>query len=135
MARQGVSLILGDLEMAVLDHLWRTGNGDAKSVHRAIGIERGIALNTVQSALERLFRKKILGREKVSHAYVYAPLVQRAELMARLIDDIVQPLSDGRAEPFLAAFVDYATRADSDALDHLDALIAARRAASAPEKR
>lgn len=121
-------LILGDLEMAVLDHLWQFAQGDAKSVHLVVGAKRGITPNTVQSTLERLFRKGLLDREKVSHAYVYKPQVTRTELMAQLIDDVVQPLSIGQTEPLLAAFVEYATRTDARVLDRLEKLIIARRA-------
>lgn len=114
--------------MAVLDHLWRFGQGDAKSVHLVVAPTRGIKPNTVQSTLERLYRKGLLDREKVSHAYVYEPRITRTELMAKLIDDVVQPLSTGQAEPFLAAFVEHASRTDVKALDHLEKLIIARRA-------
>lgn len=115
---------LGELEMAVLEHLWLAKSGDAKAVHHSIGVQRGIAQNTVQSTLERLFRKQLLGREKVSHAYVYSPLVQRGELMTQLIDDVVQTLSDGKTDYLLSAFVDYAARADASSLDRLEELIA-----------
>lgn len=120
-------LILGDLEMAVLDHLWRVGQGDAKSVHLVVGSTRGIMPNTVQSTLERLYRKGLLDREKVSHAYVYEPRIARTELMAQLIDDVVKPLSTGQAEPFFAAFIEHALRTDVKALDRLEKLIIARR--------
>lgn len=119
--------VLGDLEMAVLDHLWKVNQADAKAVHLIVGTSRNISLNTVQSTLERLYRKGLLGREKVSHAFVYEPCIARAELMAQIIDDIVQPISKGEAEPFLAAFVEYAARVDIKALDRLEKIISARR--------
>ena len=119
---------LGALELAVLDELWAHGALDAKAAHRAIGVPRGIALNTVQSTLERLFRKQILRREKLSHAYVYTPAVQREELMERLIEAVVETFSRGRSEPMLAAFVDLAARVDENNLSRLERLIAERRA-------
>ena len=72
---------LGSLELAVLEELWAQSGQDAKAVHRRIGKRRGISLNTVQSTLERLFRKGFLKREKVSHAFLYMPAVKREELM------------------------------------------------------
>ena len=111
-----------------MESLWSQGERDAKSVHNEIGVRRGISLNTVQSTLERLFRKGLLQREKVSHAFVYAPAVQRKELMERLIGDVVETLSDGRPEPMLAAFVDLAVRVDEENLARLERLLAERRA-------
>lgn len=125
---------LGELEMAVLEHLWLKVSGDAKAVHNCIGTPRGISQNTIQSTLERLFRKGLLGREKVSHAYVYSPLVQREELMTQLIDEVVKTLSDGKTDYLLSAFVDYAARADESSLDRLEQLIAQRREIESLEK-
>jgi predicted transcriptional regulator len=117
---------LGDLEIAVMEALWRQGGRDAKSLHREVGVRRGISLNTVQSALERLFRKGLLTREKVSHAFVYTPALERRALMVRLIGDLVATLSDGRPEPMLGAFVDLAAQVDFENLARLERLLAER---------
>jgi len=119
---------LGELEMAVLEHLWGAESGSAKDVHKSIGTQRGISVNTIQSTLERLFRKKLLHREKISHSYVYSPSVQRGELVTQLIDDVVNSLSDGKSDYMLSAFVDLAARTDESNLDRLEALIAEHRA-------
>lgn len=119
---------LGELEPLVLEELWAQGACDAKTMHRRIGDRRGIAHNTVQSTLERLFLKELLSREKVSHAFVYAPLVRREQLMERLIGEVVETFSAGRPEPMLAAFVDLAARVDDENLARLERLIAERRA-------
>jgi predicted transcriptional regulator len=116
-----------------MDALWRQGGQDAKSVHGDVGVRRGISPNTVQSTLERLYRKGLLVREKVSHAFLYTPAVQREELMARLIGDLVETLSDGRPEPMLAAFVDLAARTDEANLERLERLVAERRARGGDE--
>lgn len=118
---------LGDLETAVLEHLWAAGPLDVKAVHRAVGSPRGITLNTVQSAMERLFRKGLLAREKVSHAYVYAPRHTREQLGARVVQDVVARLLQGEAAPVLEAFVDLAARTDAANLDRLERLIALKR--------
>nr|WP_223165095.1 BlaI/MecI/CopY family transcriptional regulator [Massilia frigida] len=119
---------LGDLEKAVLDDLWSHVSGDAKEVHARVGVARGISPNTVQSTLERLYRKSLLTREKISHAYVYSPRVQREELMGAMIADLVGTLGKAQSGSMLSAFVDFAVRADQSNLDRLESLIAARRA-------
>jgi predicted transcriptional regulator len=121
---------LGELETAVLDHLWTAGPSDVKAVQRSVGDPRGITLNTVQSTMERLFRKGLLARDKVSHAYVYTPQHTREELGARMVQDLVKRLMRGEAAPVLEAFVDLAARADEATLDRLEQLIAAKRKAS-----
>jgi predicted transcriptional regulator len=120
---------LGELETAVLEHLWTKGPADVKAVHRTLGSRRGITLNTVQSTMERLFRKGLLAREKVSHAYVYSPSHTREELGALVVEDVVARLLKGEAVPVLQAFVDLSARTDEANLDRLEQLIAERRKA------
>jgi predicted transcriptional regulator len=124
---------LGELEMAVLEHLWSQGELDAKGVHSALGKTRGISHNTIQSTLERLFKKKLLARQKISHAYVYRAVINRDELMGRLINDVVQTLSKANTDGMLAAFVDIAARTDDAHLDRLEQLIHEYRSSRAPE--
>lgn len=122
---------LGELEVAVLECLWDAGSADAKQVLAAIGRDRKTTLSTVQSTLERLCRKTLLQREKVSHAFIYSPIVTRDGLMTHLIDDVVRSVSDGGSDSMLAAFVDIAERADEKNLRRLEKMIAERRRSAA----
>ena len=121
---------LGDLEAAVLEYVWAHGPNDVKAVHRTLGARRKITLNTVQSTMERLFRKGLLAREKVSHAYVYSPRHTREQLGARVVEEVIARLLKGEAVPVLEAFVDLAARSDTANLDRLEQLIAEKRKAS-----
>lgn len=123
------ALNLGDLEIAVLEQLWASGQMDARAMHQRVSSSRRISLSTVQSALERLYRKGLLVREKVSHAYVYAPRVARDEVMARLVEAALDRFDGRQADGLLAAFAGYAERADEVTLDRLERLIAERKAA------
>jgi len=109
--------------MAVLEHLWSHGEFDAKGVYSALGKTRGISHNTIQSTLERLFKKKLLARNKISHSYVYLAIVGRDELMGRMINDVVNTISKNNSDGMLAAFVDIAARTDEAHLDRLEQLI------------
>jgi len=119
---------LGDLEIAVLEDIWRFGPSDAKTVYARVGRSRSIASNTVQSALERLFRKRILRREKISHAYEYSAGVSREELIRKLVESTVRRVAGTQSDVLLSTFVDLAARADDDQLRRLEELIARRRA-------
>ena len=114
---------LGELEMAVLEYLWSNGEFDTKGVHAVLGMARGISHNTIQSTLERLFKKKLLTRKKVSYAYVYQTAVARDELMGQMINDVVNTISKDNTDGMLAAFVDIAARTDDAHLDKLEQLI------------
>lgn len=118
---------LGELELAVLEYLWSSGEADVAETHGAVGKSRGITTNTVGSALERLHRKGLLGREKVSHAYRYRTVLTREDFAARRVLDV---LGDSRAlasTGLLSAFIDLVAEVDEESLDHLEDLIAEKR--------
>ena len=121
-------LKLGDLEVATLEAVWSAGALDARQLHVRIGERRGISLQTVQSTLERLFKKSLLQREKVSHAYVYSQRLSREDVMAKLVTDTVSRFGDNRNDGLLAAFSGLTETADEHVLARLEALIAERKA-------
>lgn len=106
---------------------------DVKAVHRRVGVSRAISLNTVQSTLERLHRKGLLRREKVSHAYQYEARLGRHELLGRLIESTAGRVGALGTDALMSAFVDVASRAGEAQLRQLEALVAARRAELAGE--
>lgn len=119
--------LLGELETAVMNHLWSGGDGEAKAVHAALGKPRGITLNTIQSTLKRLFEKGLLERDKVSHAHVYRARMSREGFHQGLLGELVGELMRGQADAVVSAFVDLAERAGPEHLARLEALVAERR--------
>jgi len=118
----------GELELAVLELVWSMGEVDVRIAHERLGTPRGITSNTVQSALERLFRKELLSRTRAGHAYRYTPAVSRDDFFARAAATAAGELRGARAHGVLAAFVDIAAKADRGNLDRLEAILAAARA-------
>lgn len=118
---------MGQLELNVLEYVWRLGAGDAKGIQQHLDRQRRISLSTVQSTLERLARKKLLMRKKSSHAYVYEPAVTRQNLIARMIRDVVSELSNGNLEPAMSGLIDLADPLDDRTLDRLEQMIVERR--------
>lgn len=118
---------LGELERAVLEELWSRGPADVKAVHRAVGVARGIAPNTVQSTLERLHRKGLTTRSKRGRAYEYAASLSRREWLGRAIEDLVRGVPGTGADSVAAAFVDVAQRTGAEHLDELERRLRERR--------
>ncbi|HEX9619591.1 MAG TPA: BlaI/MecI/CopY family transcriptional regulator [Polyangiaceae bacterium] len=118
---------LGELELSVLEHLWRVLDADVQEVHAAVGKKRGISPNTVGSALERLHKKNLLAREKVSHAYRYRAALDREAFRARRLLEAAGGLRALGKGGLLAAFVDLVADADGSALRELERLIRRKR--------
>jgi predicted transcriptional regulator len=118
---------LGELELATLDYLFCHTDADVGEIHAAIGKRRGITANTVGSALERLFRKGLAARTKVSHAYRYSAALSREALSARRVLEAAGGLGGLSDAGMLAAFVDLVADVDGAALERLERLIAQKR--------
>ena len=118
--------LLGELELAVMDFLWEASEGDVRAAYQAVGAQRNITSNPVQSTLKRLHDKGLAHRTKISHAFVYSPSCTRSEFHSRALDQVVGGLMEGQADAVLAAFVDLAEAAGPEQLERLEALVAAR---------
>jgi predicted transcriptional regulator len=118
---------LGQLELAALEHLWRVGEADVGQTHAVIGKKRGITANTIGSALERLFRKGLVSRHKVSHAFRYSATMLREEFAARRLLEAAGDLEALGSAGLLSAFVDLVADEDAKGLDRLEALIAEKK--------
>ena len=118
---------LGELERAVLEYLWQAGEADVAEAHAAVGQPRGITPNTVGSAIERLYRKDLVRRWKVSHAYRYSAVLDRDAFRARKLVDAAGGVRALGSAGLLAAFVDLVADTDARALDRLEQLIDAKR--------
>lgn len=126
-AKPSITVPLGDLEVQTLEYLWaEPSGGTAKQAHEAFGEARGVTLNTVQSTLERLFRKGLLTRSKVGHAYCYLAAVTRQAFLSSLINQVLGRFG-GDSESSIAAMVDVAERLDSETLTLLEQTIQERR--------
>lgn len=119
---------LGELELAVLRMLWQKPHQDAKTLWATFPDSRDISVNTVQSTLERLFRKQLLQRHKVGRAYLYAPQVSKGEFIGRLLGGVITTVHSGSMSPILSGFVDFADSVSEDTLLELEQLVAQRKA-------
>ncbi len=118
---------LGELEFRIIEHLWEVGEADVLQTHASVGVPRKISVNTVGSALERLFRKRLIRREKVSHAFRYQPVMDRDTFMAQRMVEAAGGLRALSQQGLLSAFIDAVTDASEDTLDELERLVHTKR--------
>lgn len=97
---------LGVRELEVLECLWAMNQVSAIEIHAHLAGGR-LALSTVQSTLERLFRKGLVIREKQGRAYRYAPKYSRSQFIGQLLRDIADNVAGGELAPMVSGFADY----------------------------
>jgi predicted transcriptional regulator len=76
---RGAGHVLGELETAVMELLWREPEQTVNQVEERLQRPRQIAHTTVLTTLDRMRRKGYLTREKKGKAFVYAPRYTREE--------------------------------------------------------
>ena len=119
---------LGELEKQVLKYLWKNAEADVKQVYQAMSHKRQSSLNTVQSAVERLFRKGLLTRRKLGHAFLYQAKVDKEGLISQLIETATNDFVEKGESSLLAAFSSVSSRMDESELDALGRMIEQQRA-------
>ncbi|MDI9901000.1 BlaI/MecI/CopY family transcriptional regulator [Rhodococcus sp. IEGM 1409] len=115
---------LGELERAVMDHLWSTSEPQTvRQVHEALATHRELAYTTVMTVLQRLAKKHLVIQQRDDRAHRYLPVNKREELVASLmVDALAQaPESGGRA----AALVHFVGQVNADEADALREALAA----------
>ncbi|MGI9124644.1 MAG: BlaI/MecI/CopY family transcriptional regulator [Mycobacterium sp.] len=109
---------LGDLERAVMDHLWEAGHPQTvRQVHDALSAQRDLAYTTVMTVLQRLARKNLVVQIRADRAHQYLPTHGRDELVAGLMVDALAQASDsGDRQAALVHFVERVGADEADAL-------------------
>ena len=109
---------LGDLERAVMDHLWATDQPQTvRQVHDGLRVRRELAYTTVMTVLQRLARKNLVVQIRDDRAHRYAATHGRDELVAGLmVDALAQAADSGDRQAALVHFVERVGADEADAL-------------------
>ncbi|HEV2290075.1 MAG TPA: BlaI/MecI/CopY family transcriptional regulator [Candidatus Acidoferrales bacterium] len=119
---------LGQLELGVMEILWRRGESSVRDV---VGkIARPLAYTTVMTTLDRLYKKNLLERRKSERAFLYSPRLSRADWERKRAGNLVagflggtQPLRD----LLISCLVDAVGENDRALLDELEKKVRERR--------
>ena len=86
---------LSDLQLAVLDVLWREGEATVARVREALATERDLAPTTVATILTRLEKRGVVERRPESRPFAYRAAVTRLEVRRSTITRILDRLFQG----------------------------------------
>lgn len=123
---RGAGRVLGELETAVMEVLWRAPGQTVNDVEERLRAKRDIAHTTVQTTLDRMHRKGYLTREKEGKAFVYAPRYTREEFERGVAQEVLGALLGQFTGQALSTFVDLVGQ-DEAALDQLEGMIREKR--------
>jgi BlaI family penicillinase repressor len=86
---------LGDLQLRILQLLWKHGEMSASAVHAALKPERSLAPTTVATMLGKMEGRGLLAHREQGRAFIYRAAVDANEVTRGLGDYFVQRLFAG----------------------------------------
>lgn len=119
--------IQGELQAQIMSALWRLGEGAVPEVRAALPSRYRSAYTTIQTVLNRLAERGLLGRTKSGKQIIYTPKLSEAAYLSRSIETTLAGASTDARQAVLANLVG---RLDKTELSELQALakdIAGRR--------
>jgi predicted transcriptional regulator len=121
-------VMLGPLELEVMDVLWSSGARNVREVVKQM--RRELAYTTVMTTLDRLFKKGLLSRELDERAFKYSPRLTRQDWNRRRAGEMMAGFLSGPEESrhvLLSCLVDAVGSHDSQLLDELESRIQRKR--------
>jgi predicted transcriptional regulator len=122
-AGRGLRKILGDLELAVMESVWRRGQATVREVHEDLAADRGLAYTTVMTVMTRLARKGLLQKRRDGAAFVYHAPLSADELLRSSVRDVLAGLLTDFAQPTMSEFVETVKTGSADRIDELKKLV------------
>jgi predicted transcriptional regulator len=105
MARHSADLVT-DTELAILQVLWEEGKATRRQITDALYPGGGEAhYATVQNLLVRLERKGFARHDRGEGLLVFAPLIDREELIRRRLQELADKLCGGAVAPLVMNLV------------------------------
>ena len=124
----GRQLLLGPLEIHVMEVVWATGECNVRDVVEKL--ERRLAYTTVMTTLDRLYKKGFLDRHKAERAFIYSARFSNQEWERQRAGDLVAGLLAGSQpsrELLLSSLVDAVGQHDVLLLERLEEKIRSKR--------
>ncbi len=118
----GMEKLLGELEGAIMDILWRRNEATVREVVDELTLTRSLAYTTVLTVMSRLVEKGLLTQHKTGRAHLYRPAMDREAFVAAAAGQVIRSLIEDFGDIALAQFSQELDNLDSARLAKLKAL-------------
>lgn len=119
--------LLTEVELELMNILWRLDEGSVADVIEALPKERDLAYTSVSTILRILEQKKILKTRKEGRGHVYIPILKKSEYEAKSVRHMVDKVFDGAPIAMFGALVKElldAKELDAAELSEIQAMLA-----------
>lgn len=125
-AKKGLGKVLGHLEAAIMDIIWKKGRVSVREVYDTLRLERRLAYTTVMTIMNRLADKGFLEKEKEGVAYFYTPVYTREEFNKSVVRQVIDGLLDEYADFAYSHFIQRIQEEDESRIEQLEQIIRAK---------
>ena len=98
--------VLTDLELEIMKIVWRLEKATVRDVYEELNKRRKIAYTTVMTMMRILEQKKHVKKSQRDRAYVYQPSRPKKEVLRKMVQEFVNRVFNGSAEPLLVQLVE-----------------------------
>lgn len=131
MARESDIQLQGELQLEVMRALWRLGEpSSVEDVRQALPARQRGAYTTVQTILNRLAERKLLGRERQGKAILYEAKVSEGDYYSRSVQQTLAKASEDARRTALAQLVGDMAPGELNEIEALAREVAQRRGGS-----
>lgn len=99
------SKILTEQELEIMKIVWNRGGVTVRDVYETILRQRKVAYTTVMTMMNILEGKGYLKKKAVERAYVYQAARSKSRVVKGMVQDFVNRVFNGSAEPLLVQLV------------------------------
>ena len=96
---------LGELQHAIMEVLWSSGESTASAVHAALFETRGLAPTTIATMLRKMEDKGVVRHRVEGRHFVYEASVSRDEVRSSMVGELVDRLFGGDAAALVSHLV------------------------------
>ena len=92
-------------ELEIMKIVWRLENATVRDVYETLREQRQIAYTTVMTMMKILEKKKYLKKRVKDRAYIYQPARPKEQVLKSMVQEFVNRVFNGSAEPLLVHLV------------------------------
>ena len=124
---------LGEVEQAVLEHVWAHGPCSAEACREALAATRPMKESTIRTVLRRLEEKGYVSHTIEGRTFIFSASQDRQNVAVRAVKGIIDRFCGGSAEELVIGMVDHAVL-DRKQLERLTRKIAEQKKSQKQER-
>lgn len=124
---------LGEVEQAVLEHVWAHGPCSAEACREALAGTRPMKESTIRTVLRRLEEKGYVNHTTEGRTFIFSASQDRQNVAVRAVKSIIDRFCGGSAEELVIGMVDHAVL-DRKQLERLTRKIAEQKKSQKHER-